>query len=107
MYSPPAAGEGVCLTPGYVGCRGHMPQPIAMVQCCGTGEAERQDTMLLCRFLQAQRMYQEGFLSAAADTGSIGGHGRCGTFLYNEFQELVLADVNGTRVPAVYPFHHR
>ena len=94
-YSSTAAGAGVHLTPGYVGCRGHMPQPITMVQCCGTGEEERWDTTLLCRFLQTQCTYQEGFLSTAADTGSIGEHSWCCTFLYNGFQEQVLAGQNG------------
>ena len=66
-----------------------------MMQCCGTGEEERQDATLLCRFPQAEHMYQEGFLSAAADTGSIGEYGRCCTVLYNGFQEWVLAGQNG------------
>ena len=34
----------------YVRCGGHMPQLITMVQCCGIGEKERRDAMLLCRF---------------------------------------------------------
>ena len=51
---------------------GHTPQPITMVQCCGTGEEERQDPTVLCRFLQAQHTHQEGFLSTATDTGGIG-----------------------------------
>ena len=71
VHSSATTRRGARLALGYVGCRGHMPQPIAMVQCCGTGEEERQDAMLLCRFLQAQCAYQEGFLSAATDTGSI------------------------------------
>ena len=42
------AGGGACLAQGYVGDRGHTPQPITMVQSCGTGEGERQDATLLC-----------------------------------------------------------
>ena len=80
-YSSTAAGGGACLAPGYVGCRDHTPQLITMVQCCGTGEEERWDAILLCRFPQAQHEYQEGFLSTAVDTGSIGEHDRCCTFL--------------------------
>ena len=107
MYSSTTAAGSACLTPRHVGCRGHTPQPIAMVQCCGTGEKERWDAMVLCRFPQAQCTYQEGFLSTAVDTGSIGEHGRHCKFLHHGFQEWVLAGQSGARVPAVYHFHHR
>ena len=82
-----------------------MPQPITMVQCCGTGEEERWDAMLLCRFMLAQHTYQEEFLSIAMDTGDTREHGRCCAFLYDGFQEWVLAGQNGARVPAVYHLH--
>ena len=86
MYSSATAGGGAHFTLGYVGCGGHTSQPIAMVQCCGTGEEERWDAMLLCRFLQAQHTHQEAFLSTATDTRCIGEHGRHCTFLYNGFK---------------------
>ena len=40
----------ICWMQGpYASASHHMPQPAAMVQCCGTGEEERWDIMLLQR----------------------------------------------------------
>ena len=46
-HIPPLLLEEVCTSLWDVGCMGHT---ITMVQCCGTGEEERWDATLLCRF---------------------------------------------------------
>ena len=52
MHTSTTSGGGVCLTLGYAGCGGDMPQSVHMVQHGGTGEKERWITALLHIFLQ-------------------------------------------------------
>ena len=50
---PPLLLEEVCV----LLCRGHLPQPIPMVQCSGTGEEEGWYAALLHGFPQASRFW--------------------------------------------------
>ena len=71
------------LTQRHAECGGNTPQPVPMVQHSGIGSEKGWNSALLCRFPQAQCMYQKGLIPTAVDTGSIGEHGRCRAFLNN------------------------
>ena len=73
-----------------------MPQPVPMVQCGGVGAEKGWITLLLCRLLQAQCMYQEGLASTAMNSESAGEYGGCCTLLHYEFQEQILASKDGS-----------
>ena len=88
----------MCLTQGYAGCWGNMPQPVPMVQCGGVGAEKGWITLLLCRLPQAQCTYQEGLVSTAMNSGSAEEYGRCRTLLHDGFQEWILASKDGTQV---------
>ena len=83
-----------------------MPQPLPMVQCGGVGVEKGQITTPLCRLTQAQRVYQEGLVSLAMNSGSVGEYCRCHALLQDGFQERILASKDGTQVPAIYCFYH-
>ena len=63
-----------------------MPQPVPMVQP-GVASADKgRITAFLCRLLQAQCMYQEGLVSLAVNSGSIGKYGGCAHFSTMDFK---------------------
>ena len=51
-------------------------------------------------------MHEKGLVSFAVDSGDIGKYGGCHAFCHDGFQKWILASQNGTRVPAIYCFHH-
>ena len=89
-------GGGAHLSQGYAGHGGDMPQPVPMVQHGGVGAEKGWITLLLCRLLQAQCMYQEGLVSTTMNSGSAREYGRCCILPHDEFQEQILASKDGT-----------